>query len=81
MHPIFWHESLWLQGNDTIAVGSAAHPHGLVTVCVVVHWGMKQVAQAVAVRVRVGQEAVDDGQVVTVEMAVVMDRLTLVMVL
>jgi hypothetical protein len=78
VHPIFWHESLWLQGNDTVAVGSAAHPHGLVTVCVVVHWGTKQVAQAVAVRVRVGQEAarvVDDGQVVTV------DRLTLVIVL
>lgn len=55
LHPILPHESLSLHGNDTVAVGSVAQPFGCSTATVLVHCGIKHVAQAVAVRVSVGQ--------------------------
>ena len=70
-------ESASLHGKETVAVGIAAHPHGRVTTAVLVHCGTRQVAHAVAVRVKVGQLTVLHGWV-TVLVSVVALTLTLV---
>jgi hypothetical protein len=78
------HESGSLHGNETVAVGSAVHPHGRVTVDVLVHCGTRQVAHAVAVRVRDGQLTVLHGLVtvaVTLTVSVLVAVLTLVLTL
>lgn len=66
MHPILLHESGLPHGKDTVAVGRAAHPQGCVIAEVVVHCGTKQLLQAVAVRVSVGQLTVLHGLVTVV---------------
>jgi hypothetical protein len=79
LHPILLQESGSLHGKATVAVGRAVHPHGCVTADVVVHWGIMQDRQAVAVLVSVGQLTVLHG-LVTVEVRLTVSVVVLTLV-